>query len=160
MLVRSTAVRGLLVRMLLAGIVVGGAVAVGLLIAQPLRPVAVHVRWASALDDGARVRLAASLGLADGTPAAERTWRYVLARPTTAAIAAIVRHPQVEDTEHLNRRWFRPEFGQDAGRQALVFGALAAVLASMRVLLGWLLRDPDADAGSLASTAGTRASST
>lgn len=66
----------------------------------------IHVRWAHGIDDRARARLENQFALTDARQDSERTWVYILTSPSTANIQALVQHPAVEDTHHIDRTLF------------------------------------------------------
>lgn len=99
-----------------------------LLALLPHSEVTVHVRWAPDLTVSDRLVLEDAFTLQEGRLVDERTFTYRLANPSTLTIRAIVRHPAVEDTAHLNRRWYRPAFGSDRLRLAAA-GGLTSGLA-------------------------------
>jgi hypothetical protein len=95
-------------------------------IVQPDRPIPIHIRWTGDTHAALRTALERRWRLSDSRRTEGSTFAYLLADPSTDRIRDIVRHPRVDDTAHINRRWFRPELRYDRSR-------LAALLA---VLLG------------------------
>ena len=89
--------------------------------AWPPVPVTVHVRWHAGVTDARRADLERTFTLTGAEPAEGTTWRYQLADSSTANIRALVESDAVEDTAHLDRRRFRPEFGQDRPRRLAVY---------------------------------------
>ena len=73
------------------------------------------------VNDAARVRLERQFQLTEGVNTEGTTWEYQLQNPSTANVRTIVQHAQVDDTSHLNRIRYRPEFAQDRGRRILVY---------------------------------------
>jgi hypothetical protein len=63
----------------------------------------VNVRWVGAVDDGARQSLERLFGLDAAQWLEGTTWRYVLRNRSRENIAALVAHPDVEDTHDLDR---------------------------------------------------------
>jgi len=73
---------------------------------MPIPPPTVNVAWSSAVDDQQRVTLEARFHLTDGDFRGGRLWTYHLADATRANVGALVSHPDVEDTQHIDRRSF------------------------------------------------------
>ena len=63
----------------------------------------VNIRWADEVSDTARTEIERQLELAVGEHVEGTTWAYDLADPSSQAIAAIVTHPFVADTHHIDR---------------------------------------------------------
>jgi hypothetical protein len=120
------------------------------LVVRPPRPVTIHVRWTTDLGKYDRAALERELDLTNGRKTEGTTWAYELAHPSTDRIRAIVTHPAVEDTEHVNRIWFRPRFSNDRERLALFYGAVVGGAGSIGLLL-WT-----AALGSKSSASGTK----
>jgi hypothetical protein len=76
----------------------------------------VNVRWRDGLSTEARRQAEIQLYLENGEPAGE-AWRYELASPRTADIAAIIVHPDVQDTHRIERH--NATISADAGRGEL-----------------------------------------
>jgi hypothetical protein len=76
----------------------------------------VNVRWRDGLSAEARREAEIQLYLENGEPAGE-AWRYELASPRKADIAAILAHPDVEDTHRIERQ--NATISADAGRGEL-----------------------------------------
>ena len=76
----------------------------------------VNVRWRGGLSAEARRTAEIHLYLENGEPAGE-AWRYELASPRPADIAAIIRHPDVQDTHRIDRG--DATISADAGRGTL-----------------------------------------
>ena len=98
----------------------------------PTRPVPINVRWIDAVTDAEREALEQQLGLTLGSPTEGTTWAYTLIDPSTSKIRAIVQHPRVDDTAHVNRIRFRPALEYDKPRRvallSLATGAVGALL--------------------------------
>jgi hypothetical protein len=73
----------------------------------------IRVRWTDSLPADSRQRDEALLGLHNPEPS-DDTWQYELWSPRRADIAAIVAHPDVADTAHVDRAGAR--ILDDAGR--------------------------------------------
>lgn len=71
------------------------------------RPVSIHVRWASAVDEAARQRLEQRYGLSRPEYRERRTWGYALLDPSRDNIRALISDPAVEDTHNIHRTAFR-----------------------------------------------------
>jgi len=110
---------------------------------DPPHPITVHVRWRADLDVFRRGALEQQLNLVLGQRMEGNTWRYTLGKPTTEAIQAIVQHPNAEDTAHLDRDRFRPEFSEDSAARARYFGWIGGGAGGLALLVGlvWLLGD-------------------
>lgn len=82
--------------------------------------------------DAQRVDLERRFNLINGERSEATTWVYQLADASTANIKAIVQNERVDDTAHLNRIRYRPEFTQDRSRQILAYslamGGIGAAL--------------------------------
>ena len=76
----------------------------------------VNVRWRDGLPTEARRRTEIELYLHNGEPIGE-AWRYELASPRTADIRAIIAHPDVADTHHIER--YNATLSADASRGTL-----------------------------------------
>lgn len=74
------------------------------------RPVYVHVRWTTPIDEGLRRELEGRFGLTDGDRLAGSTWGYVLTDVSRGNIRTLVMDPAVEDTHQLHRTAFRPGY--------------------------------------------------
>jgi hypothetical protein len=63
----------------------------------------IHVRWPADMEADERTRLESELHLQPVRSLGDRTWQYDLLDTSPANVAAIVQHPRVEDTAHLDR---------------------------------------------------------
>jgi hypothetical protein len=63
----------------------------------------VHVRWADGISDAQRLQFERSLALVNGQRQDDRTWQYDLMDAAPSAVRAVVDHPAVEDTHHIDR---------------------------------------------------------
>ena len=125
---------------LAAAFVLLTAVAWGILsLTWPDSPVDVNVRWKPDVSETLRVDLERQFQLAHGEHSEGTTWRYQLADASTANIRALIQHSRVDDTAHLNRIRFRPEFGQDRLRQLVAWAIGIGAAGSMLVwaLFAW-----------------------
>ena len=128
-----------------AGIFAGSFVVIGLMCAgvllwlEPPHPVRLHVRWTADVDDARRGELERQLRLQRGQHSEGTTFVYELDPPSTDAIRAIVQHPSVDDTAHINRIRFRPEFEQDRQRRSIFYGVLGGGIGAIAVLV-WLAK--------------------
>lgn len=129
---------GLTVAFIVASTLVWGALS----LAWPEVPIHVHVRWRADITDDQRVEFERRFGLTQGITTGDTSWEYQLVDTSTANIASLIREPLVDDTAHLNRIRYRPEFAQDRSRQivayALATGA-ASVLATTVAAGMWLV---------------------
>lgn len=117
--------------------VVCGAAAAGVLAAIiPARYAPINVRWRPDVTARQRVMLEQRFHLANGHQTEGATWAYDLGDSSFTNIRAIVRESAVDDTAHINRRFFRPEFAFDREARivigALAVGAFASVLLLVR----------------------------
>ena len=109
----------------------------------------VNVRWRDGLSPDARREAEIALYLENGEPAGE-AWRYELASPRTADIAAVIGHPAVRDTHRLDRP--HAAISADAGRGTLrvwwagpfkgargraQFRTVFAVVGALTLLCAW-----------------------
>ncbi|MET0212533.1 MAG: hypothetical protein ABW292_06000 [Vicinamibacterales bacterium] len=106
-----------------------------LLLAWPRTPVHVHVRWKPDVTDTQRVELERRFQLTDSQPGDGVTWEYQLVDSSTANIKAIVQNERVDDTAHLNRIRYSPEFAQDRSRQILAYSVGTGAFASLLLLV-------------------------
>lgn len=63
----------------------------------------VNVRWAPAVQEPERRKTERALELMEGTRIDGTTWAYDLGDPSRSTIEALVTHPLVEDTHHIER---------------------------------------------------------
>lgn len=123
--------------------------AIGFLVAAPaawalilwmIPPYAVrlNVRWTPDVDASARAGLERQLGLTQGEPTEGTTFVYYLEAPTTDRIRALVQHPSVDDTAHINRIRFRPELAQDRERRAILYAVPTGAIVACGVMI-WLV---------------------
>ena len=134
-LVRSPRYRRAVGRLAAAFVVVTGLVWGMLSLAWPVAPVDIHVRWKPDVTDAQRVELERRFQLTDSEYSEGTTWTYQLADSSTANIRAIIQNERVDDTEHLNRIRYRPEFAQDRARQILVYSVAIGGIGSVLLLV-------------------------
>ena len=121
---------------LVAGFVAMTAVTAGILwVTMPVRPVPIHVRWKTDVADNERRALERQFRFASGEFTEGTTWTYWLTDPSTADIRAIVQHPRVDDTHHINRIRFRPRFANDRSRQIVAFSVLSGAMGSLLLVV-------------------------
>lgn len=101
----------------------------------PDAPVHVHVRWKPDVTDAQRVELERRFRLTDSVHTEGSTWEYQLADSSTANIRALIQHDRVDDTAHLNRIRYRPEFAQDRARQIPVYSVAIGGIGSVLLLV-------------------------
>ena len=63
----------------------------------------VNIRWAEGVSDNVRTEMEHQLKLVSGELLAGTTWAYDLGDPSLQGIEAIVTHPSVADTHHIDR---------------------------------------------------------
>ena len=97
----------------------------------------VNVRWAPPVEEFERRNVERTLGLLDGEQVDGTTWAYDLGDPSRSAVEALVTHPLVEDTHHIDRAKREVSADAPAGRTR-IRGGLSLVHDSM--LLGWVER--------------------
>jgi hypothetical protein len=66
----------------------------------------VHIRWSAALAGAERSALELQFRIRPAADLGNDTWRYELRDPSRRNVEAIVRHPAIQDTHHLDRRSF------------------------------------------------------
>jgi hypothetical protein len=94
-----------------------GVIAFALLLpdhAPSVPPVPVNVTWASGLDEASRVALERRFSLAEVDrreyrPSSPDTWVYEIGDTSRANAQALVSHPDVKDTHHIDRATFDVE---------------------------------------------------
>jgi hypothetical protein len=102
--------------------------------AWPNSPVDIHVRWKPEVTAAQRGEMERQFQLTAGEFLDGTTWRYQLADTATANIRALVQDPRVDDTEHLNRVRYRPEFGQDRARQVIAYSLALGGIGAVALL--------------------------
>jgi hypothetical protein len=89
----------------------------------PLLPDRVNIRWAPGVSDAQREEAERALSLTnDGKTGDQRSWSYIVADSSPDTISAIVQHPLIDDTGHIDRDTFTlvPELaGHPRWRQLL-----------------------------------------
>src|SRR5262245_13310660 len=118
-----------------ASVVAAGAVWGLLSLFWPVNPVHIHVRWKPDVTNAQRVELERQFQLTEPSPIDGSSWEYQLADASTTNIRTIVQDGRVDDTEHLNRIRYRPEFAQDRSRQILLYSAGAGAMGSVLLLV-------------------------
>jgi hypothetical protein len=101
----------------------------------PVTPIHVHVRWKPEVTEAQRVELEREFQLTEPRRSDGNSWEYQLADASTTNIRTIVQDGRVDDTEHLNRIRYRPEFAQDRSRQILLYSAAAGAMGSVLLLV-------------------------
>ncbi len=134
---RRVGVLGGGVTVLLSFVIIAGVARSVLLWFDPPHPIRLHVRWHPDVDASRRGELERQLELSQGELKEGTTWLYTLQTPSKEAIRAIVQHPSVDDTAHVNRVKFRPGLKEDPERRALYYGAGVGGAGSLVTLL-WL----------------------
>ena len=142
--VRRVDWRRTLGRLAAAFVLVAGIVWGTLSLMWPSTPVQVHVRWKPDVTDVQRAELERRFELTNSRRIEGSSWEYQLVDVSTANIRAIVQSANVDDTEHVNRVRYRPEFAQDRSRQILVYALAAGVIWSTLLLVSavWIGRTP------------------
>lgn len=116
--------------------VVCGAVAAGVLAAIiPARNVPINIRWRPDVTSSQRVTLEQRFHLTNARQTEGTTWAYELTDPSVTNIHAIVRDANVDDTAHIHRRFFRPEFAFDRAARIAIASALFGGVASLLLLV-------------------------
>ena len=119
----------------LAFVVCGAATAGVLAAIIPARHAPINVRWGPGVSDSQRAALEQRFHLAAGHQTEGSTWAYDLADSSFTNIRAIVRDPAVDDTAHINRLFFRPEFAFDREARIAIGAVMAGALISILVLV-------------------------
>ncbi len=113
-----------------------GAATAGILAAiLPARPAPINIRWRPDVSASQRAALEQRFHLADGGSTEGTTWSYQLTDPSFLNIRAIVRDPSVDDTAHIHRRFFRPEFAFDRDARIAIGALLVGGVASLLLLV-------------------------
>lgn len=94
-----------------------------------------HVRWKPAVSVEQRTELERRFTLTAGELDSGTTWKYALLDASTGNIRALIQHEAVDDTAHLNRIRYRPEFAQDRQRRLPVYAAGTGVVGCAVLLL-------------------------
>jgi hypothetical protein len=116
--------------------VVCGAAAAGVLAAIiPARYAPINVRWRPDVTADRRALLEQRFHLANGHQTEGTTWAYDLGDSSFTNVHAIVREPAVDDTAHINRRLFRPEFQFDREARIVIGAWAAGTFASVLLLV-------------------------
>jgi hypothetical protein len=97
----------------------------------------VNVRWAPPVQESERRNVERALGLLEGAQVDGRTWAYDLRDPSRSTVEALVAHPLVEDTHHIDRAAREVSVDAPAGRTR-IRGGLSTLRDSK--LLGWVER--------------------
>lgn len=63
----------------------------------------INVRWAEGVSDADRTAVERQFRLLQGVHETDRTWAYDAGDPEPARLRALIAHPAVEDTHHLDR---------------------------------------------------------
>ena len=99
----------------------------------------VNIRWQPSVDAAERQRLETEWQLVDGQEVSPSTWRYELTAPSEGRLRAIVEHPAIADTHHIDRQRYTlaPDAPRTARRHGLITagGAVAVNLADRLALL-------------------------
>ena len=104
----------------------------------PDTPVHLHVRWRPDVTDTQRIERERRFNLTRGIQTEAATWEYQLTDTSTANIRQLIQDAAVNDTAHLNRVRYRPEFSQDRSRQILARSLVADGAALVVALVGWI----------------------
>jgi len=107
----------------------------------PIPPPAINVAWAGGVDDQQRATLEARFHLTDGDSRGGGLWTYRIADTTTANVAALVRHPDVNDTQHIDRQSFTVDGAQGPLRRAVSTMPIGLVLSTFVALCWVFVRD-------------------
>ena len=99
----------------------------------------VNIRWQPSVDATERQRLESGWQLVDGQEVSASTWRYELIAPSEGRLSAIVEHPAIADTHHIDRQQYTlaPDATRTARRHGLITagGAVAVNLVDRLALL-------------------------
>ena len=128
--------------LVLGFVMTGGVAAALLLVSITAGPVPVNVRWKTDVTNDRRSELEKELHLTNGHPTEGSTWAYLLTDPSTERIRTVIEHPNVDDTAHLNRVKFRPEFAYDKERRVIFYSVISAGVGALLFLVQVLRRRP------------------
>lgn len=128
--VKQMGVRGL-VWLFVAFVSVAGVTGTALVQMCRAQPVRINVRWKEHVGPVERQRLERQLHLAAAADSEDTTWEYVLTEPSPEHVGAVVAHPAVEDTEHVDRESLRPERADELERRAWLFAVLIGLTAAV-----------------------------
>lgn len=103
-------------------------------------PVPINVRWKADVTEPRRIALERELRLIEDHHTEGTTWAYLLTDPSTDSIRRIVQHPSVDDTAHLNRIRFRPEFAYDRTRRIAAYSVVLGAVGGVALLVVMLRR--------------------
>jgi hypothetical protein len=107
----------------------------------PIPPPSINVAWAGGVDDQQRAALEARFHLTDGDSRGGGLWTYRISDTTTANVAALVRHPGVVDTQHIDRQSFTVDGAQGPLRRAVSTVPIGLVLSTFLALCWVFVRD-------------------
>lgn len=100
------------------------------LVPPPLAP-RINVRWAANISAESRSQLEQEFSLVAGRLVADSVWLYELADVSTANIKALISHPAVADTHHLDRAAGVVAEDADLGTTPVPPRGLAALRSSL-----------------------------
>ena len=111
----------------------------------PIPPPSINVAWAGGVDDQQRAALEARFHLTDGDSRGAGLWTYRIGDTTTANVAALVRHPDVEDTQHIDRQSFTVDGAQGPLRRAVSTVPIGLLLSTFLALCWVFVREVVSD---------------
>lgn len=85
----------------------------------------IHVRWAEGVTAEQRMALERQFSLQAGEARESSTWAYELADPSRSNIRALIEHPSVADTHHINRGSATVASSASRGARLTTAGALS-----------------------------------
>jgi hypothetical protein len=121
---------------LIAAWVLLALVVPALMYRMPIPPPVINVAWSSAVDDQQRATLEARFHLTGGDFRGGRLWTYQIGDTTRANVGALVSHPAVEDTQHIDRRSFAVDRASGPLWRAVSTLPIGLVVSTFAVL-GW-----------------------
>ena len=101
----------------------------------------VNIRWQPSVDAAERQRLETEWQLVDGHEVSPSTWSYELTAPSEGRLRAIVEHPAIADTHHIDRHRYTlaPDAPRTTARRHGLITAGGAVAVNLVDRLALLL---------------------
>jgi hypothetical protein len=103
----------------------------------PIPPPAINVAWAGGVDDQKRATLETRFHLTDGDSRGGGLWTYRMGDTTRANVAALVRDPDVKDTQHIDRQSFTVDGAEGPLRHAVSTVPIGLAVSTF-VVLCWV----------------------
>jgi alpha-1,2-glucosyltransferase len=105
----------------------------------PAPTLSIHVRWTEGLADAQRAALERQFHLENGRLLEDTVWQYSLTDYSSPNIQALVEHPDVADTDQINRALFQPvnpprSRAGPVARWSAIVGAIGSLVV---LLVAW-----------------------